>query len=510
MSSDTTPATRGSGPDASGGADPLPGGVDLALVREGDRLAGRYRVLHRLTGPDDALAGVWRAHDEVLARPVAVTLLAAGELDDAVLAAAARASRAQARSLTRVYDAAVEQRPQRPDLTYVIGEWADGEPLAELLARGPLPAAEALALARQATEAVVALHDAGAVHGRLHPGNILVAADGQLRVTDAEVAVVLHPGTVASEQGDVRDLGALLHAMLTARWPAHATGQPGRGVRPAPPRNGDAVSPRQLRAGVPPVLDRIVAQVLRPPGTARRQGQPPLDTATALSAALGQAALTVLPAPARPAARRGRQRWRRLAPWALVAVLLGVLGTVSYSLGLSVGEVAPQGDGSQAPPTGASSAAGAPGGAVDLAAAVVRDYDPMGSPPRENPDQVVNAFDGAPSTAWTTDLYRSERFGGLKAGVGLLVDLGAPTALSVVDVDLTRTGTGLELRAGDNLGADQAALPVVARDDGAAGVAHLTVPPGTTARYWLVWITRLPRDAGQYRAGIDELRLLRR
>ena len=70
-------------------------------------------------------------------------------------------------------------------------------------------------------------------------------------------------------------------------------------------------------------------------------------------------------------------------------------------------------------------------------------------------------------------------------------------------------GADLEVRAGNALGTDERSLPVVGSDRGGRGVVRVAVPPGTRARYWLVWITRLPADGGQFRAGVDELRLLR-
>ena len=116
--------------------------------------------------------------------------------------------------------------------------------------------------------------------------------------------------------------------------------------------------------------------------------------------------------------------------------------------------------------------------------------------PEEQRDEVGLAVDGQAATAWSTDRYRTADLGGLKPGVGLLLDLGAPTALSRVDVDLTAAGAGLEVRAGDRLGIDETSLPLVARDDAAREVARLVVPAGTRARYWLVWLTRLPADDG--------------
>ncbi len=483
-------------PAAARGTDEPP------LVRAGDLLAGRYRLLARVAGPADAPAALWSATDEVLARPVAVKVLAATDpRAAAVLAAAARAGAVEARPLTRVYDAAAEPRHARRSPAYVIGEWSDGEPLADLLTRGPLSPHLALALSLQAAEALVAAHAAGVVHGRLHPGNVLVLGDRELRVTDAEVAVAVHGLPRPGPEQDVRDLGALLHAMLTARWPADATAQPGQGV-PAAPSGGYA--PRQLRAGVPRALDDVVVRALHPERDAR-SGRRPLDTAVALRDALELAGRTLPPVEKPPRAPRPG-RLRRVAGWALLAALLAALVAVCYSLGRSVGEVPARDDGLPPLASGAATAAAV----VPLAAAAVRDYDPHGAPPAEKPDQVANVLDGSVSTAWATELYRTERFGGLKSGVGLLVDLGSPVAVAEVDVGLAAAGTELELRAGDALGADETALPVVARGDGARTASTLAVPSGTTARYWLVWVTRLPRDGSQYRAGVTELRLLRR
>ncbi len=61
-----------------------------------------------------------------------------------------------------------------------------------------------------------------------------------------------------------------------------------------------------------------------------------------------------------------------------------------------------------------------------LKLAGVKDFDPFGDPPEENPDQAGNAIDGKQATAWTTLTYRGRpTLGGLKPGVGLVVDLGS-------------------------------------------------------------------------------------
>jgi len=93
--------------------------------------------------------------------------------------------------------------------------------------------------------------------------------------------------------------------------------------------------------------------------------------------------------------------------------------------------------------------------------------------------------------------------------VGLLIDLGAPTALARLELDLEAPGTVVELRAGDAEAGQHTGYKLLASGRSADGSLVLTAPPGTRARYCLVWITGLPRVDGRFVAGIEELRLLR-
>ena len=482
-----------------------------ALLEPGDALAGRYVLQHELPAAGDSPASAWRAVDEVLDRPVVVKALPAGHpVADALLHAAASTGTPQSRAAARVYDAATEPRHRRPPLAYVISEWVDGTPLADVLETGPLPPGPALELAVQGAQALVALHAAGVAHGRLHPRNVLLGRDGRLRLTDTALAAALHGTDTGLRAGpgeqarDVRDLLCVLYAMVTARWPAEVTEQPARGLPLAPRTETGPPGPRQVRGGVPRAVDDVVVRGLHP-----GLRDEPLLTAPALLEALRDAADAVnREERAVPIGPRPPSRLRRAAPALGVAALLAVVGALSFSVGLSVGEVPPLDEGLGGPPTATAERAPARE-PVDLSGAAVRDFDPYGQPPQEQRDEVGLAVDGQAATAWSTDRYRTADLGGLKPGVGLLLDLGVPTALSRVDVDLTAAGAGLEVRAGDRLGADETSLPVVATDGGAREVARLVVPAGTRARYWLLWLTRLPADGGGYRAGVDELRLLR-
>lgn len=513
----TTPA-RGSAP---------------AVLDPGDLLGGRYRLV-RLVSPGTAPAGgpaqVWLATDEILARPVAVKVLpargrAAAAAATTFLQAAGRAGALSHPGLARVYDAALEQRPagradRTADVAYVVSEWFDDRTLAEVLVTdGPLDPPEAVRLAHQAAEALTAAHARGLGHGRLHPGNLILSG-GRLRLTDAAVAAALHgtplpapgpDGTVPAEvvQADTRDLGAVLYAMLTARWPAGSTTQPAAGLPEAPRTAGHSgvYAPRQLRAGVPRSLDVVVGRVLDP---ARHPQLPAICTPPALARALDETGPELRPPTAGPSARRRPPRVLRALPKLVAVGVIAAVGVGCYLLGRQIGEL-PRRPGALDELVQPSPAATVPGprpaGPIDLGAApvVLRDYDPSGDG-AEQPGSVPNAVDGDLSTAWMTDGYATPALGGLKPGVGLLVDLGSPTAVQAVKVGLTAAGAGLELRTTDTLGADAGDFTVVARTGGTGQVATLTPSVPTRARYWLVWFTSLPRAAdGRHRDGVAEL-----
>lgn len=503
-----------------------PGTRGAPGLSAGDLLAARYRLVEpRPAATPGASPRLWLAHDEVLARSVAVKVLVAtgpgaATLTGPFLDAAGAAGAVDSPVLARVYDAAVEQRDDA-DVAYVIREWVDGTPLPEVLARdGALDPRSAVALATALLEGLAVPHATGLAHGRVHPGNVLLDRSGALRLTDLAVAAALPDGRVAAEragdpgpvEADVRDAAAVLYALLTARWPDAATPQPSAGVPGAPalrerPRaRGRLISPRQVRAGVPTALDSAVVRALDAVGRAE---EPELRTADALLDVLD--GLVRADRPARAASSRRTAQPRRL-PAGLrrhagvlgVAVLLVGIGVTAYTAGRNLGTLrAPAG---QAVPSGpgASAPTGPAAAPLDLTGVSVRDFDPDGDG-QEQPGSVANAHDGDPSTAWETERYASAAFGGLKQGVGLLVDLGAPTDVARVEVGLTRPGVTAELRAANAPGDDAGAYRVLAsaRADGDRLV--LVPPQGTSARYLLVWLTGLAPDDGRFSAGVTDL-----
>lgn len=516
-------STEPTGPGA-----PSRGGA-LPALETGDVLADRYRLAEPVVTAD-GLTTLWRATDEVLARPVAVRLLpASGRAGKAAaapfLAAAGRASALSHPGLARVYDASLEACPtQRSgrtvDVAYVVSEWVDGRTLVDVLAAdGPLEPADAIRLTMQAAEAVAEAHARGVAHGRLHPGNLLVDDSGRLRVTDVAVAAALHgqevdaavPLSTEAARRDTRDLGAALYAMLTARWPAGSTEQPSAGVPDAPRASGGALvySPRQVRAGVPRPLDALVVRTLDPK---RAPTLPVLGTPLALVQALDEVELRPVEPPAATKVRRERRdsRWRRAWPKLAALAFIGAVGVGFYQAGQQVGQL-PRREGAideLVEPSAQPAAGGAAGTAIDLTKppVKVRDFDPGSRDGTEQPGSVPNSYDGDSSTAWMTDGYRSPTFGGLKPGVGLLIDLGKPTVVASVKVGLTVPGADVELRAAGAPGRTAADYTVVARAPGAKQVADLKPSTATPSRFWLVWITKLPKaEDGRFREGVAEL-----
>jgi serine/threonine protein kinase len=267
----------------------------------------------------------------VLARPVAVKVLCTGEpcgpgtdsepsAGEPFLRAAAAAGRLTGTVLARVYDAASETGPAGADrrpagcrTSSASGSTAATWP-AVLREDGPLDPVTACRLTATAAEALESAHARGVVHGRLHPGNVLLLPDGRIKITDTATSAALpERGVPAQRSGDphgpaadVRDLTAVLYALLTGRWPVGATPQPSCGVPAAPTtsdgrRRGRLTSPRQVRAGVPRSLDDLVHRVLEPSAA---PGGP--QTAAGLADAL-DAALPV-ERPARPTRRRPGRR----------------------------------------------------------------------------------------------------------------------------------------------------------------------------------------------------------
>jgi hypothetical protein len=131
-------------------------------------------------------------------------------------------------------------------------------------------------------------------------------------------------------------------------------------------------------------------------------------------------------------------------------------------------------------------------------------FDPLGDPPEEKNEMAPLAIDGKPSTLWKTENYSSADLGNLKAGVGLLLDMGKSVPISDVAATLgSASGASVELKVGDAPQLDS--LKTVAHEKNASGKITLKPAEATSGQYVLIWFTRLPADAGNFRGTIYEV-----
>ncbi|MFH8618535.1 serine/threonine-protein kinase [Streptomyces sp. NPDC017979] len=160
---------------------------------ENQLVAGRYRLLARLG--EGGMGVVWRARDEVLGRDVAVKEVRApvGLTRDDVRRLYARlerearaAGRISHRNVVTVYDVATDD-----DRPWIVMELVRGISLAEALAAdGPFSPARAAHVGAEVLAALTAAHAAGVLHRDVKPGNVLLALDGRVVLSDFGIATV--------------------------------------------------------------------------------------------------------------------------------------------------------------------------------------------------------------------------------------------------------------------------------------------------------------------------------
>ncbi|TCB94325.1 serine/threonine protein kinase [Micromonospora zingiberis] len=206
-------------------------------------LDGRYRLEQRIGV--GGMSEVWRAHDAVLDRPVAVKLVSPEQPDGV---ASVERIRAEARSAARlvhpnvanVHDFGTCATVTGRETPYIVMELVPGETLAAHLRGGPLDWRIAVRVCAEVSAALAAAHAHGIVHRDVKPANVMLTPSG-VKVLDFGIAlaagsadttpkgmVVGTPAYLAPEQlrrapttpaADMYALGVLLYCCLTGRLP---------------------------------------------------------------------------------------------------------------------------------------------------------------------------------------------------------------------------------------------------------------------------------------------------
>ncbi|WP_245659736.1 murein biosynthesis integral membrane protein MurJ [Nocardia gamkensis] len=490
---------------------------------------GRYRLLAGHGGARGLK--FWQALDIKLDREVALTFVDADQKaaensghdgPQAILSRTLRLGRINSPGLARVLDVV-----RGSSGGIVVAEWTPGRSLREMAETVPSPIGAARAIRALASAAELA-HRGGGSLSIDHPDRVRISASGD--------AVLAFPGTLSDSdaQSDVRGLGAMLYALITARWPIRSGGVSGSAATVGGLRfadfgpDGTPVEPRQIRPEVPFEISAVAVRSLESNKGVRTAAtvQHVLEQASVVDQKtdfipvlrLGQRAPAnmddSLADPELLAAERERSQrmmWIMVGLGILAALVVGVVIWWMVSFFAPTASDAPLNEqrniglttNNQPVPTPAAAGPNLTSTGVPVPVTGVSVFSPEGT--ADGVANVQAVLDNDPGTQWRTDQY-FQQFPALKKGVGLLATLPAPAKLTSVSINSPSAGTSVEIRTSPTGSPtlDQTQLIGSARLDN--GVTDIPVRADQAARYVLVWITGLGNSGGQFQTAVADIR----
>jgi beta-lactam-binding protein with PASTA domain/tRNA A-37 threonylcarbamoyl transferase component Bud32 len=301
---------------------------------------GRYRIVRKLgTG---GMANVYLAEDEVLGRRVAIKILNDRHAGDDQFVERFRREAKNAASLSHPNIVSIYDRGEAEGTYYIAMEYLDGRSLKELIvARGPAPIHLAVEYARQILAAIRFAHRHGIVHRDFKPHNVLVDAEGRLKVTDFGIARAgasqmteagsiigtaqyLSPeqakGAPVDQTSDLYSVGVVLYELLTGVVPFSGETPVEIAMKhlsTIPP------PPSAKRKDVPRDLDLVVMRALAKDPAERYQSAEEMDAdlrrisrGTAISPVTEEAATAIIARPPPAAVTELKPRAQEPVPYA--------------------------------------------------------------------------------------------------------------------------------------------------------------------------------------------------
>jgi serine/threonine-protein kinase len=240
---------------------------------------GRYQVVRKLGA--GGMANVYLAEDQELGRRVAIKILNDRHANDEQFVERFRREAKNAAALSHPNIVSIYDRGEAEGTYYIAMEYLDGRSLKELIiSRGPAPLNVAIEYVRQILSALRFAHRHGIVHRDIKPHNVLVDAEGRVKVTDFGIARAgtsqmteagsivgtaqyLSPeqarGTGVDQRSDLYSLGIVLYELVTGTLPFNGdtpveiamkhlsqTPELPSSIRPELPRELDLVVTRAL------------------------------------------------------------------------------------------------------------------------------------------------------------------------------------------------------------------------------------------------------------------------
>lgn len=206
-------------------------------------IAGRYEVVSHIG--QGGMADVFLAVDTILNRQVAIKILRADLSSDTVSILRFEREAQAAASLAHPNIVEIYDVGEYKDHHYIVMEYIAGKTLKQVIrSRGPLVNEEAVDIMKQLCSAVAEAHSRGIIHRDIKPQNVIVKADGSLKILDFGIATALGSvqltqannvmgsvhylapelakGEPASFQSDIYALGIVLYEMLSGDVPYKA------------------------------------------------------------------------------------------------------------------------------------------------------------------------------------------------------------------------------------------------------------------------------------------------
>jgi serine/threonine-protein kinase len=241
----------------------------------------RYELNHLIAR--GGMAEVYRAHDRLLDRPVALKVLFPELSVDRSFVERFRREAQAAANLSHPNIVPVFDWGEDTGTYFIVMEFIDGRPLSAILkASGPLSADRTADIGAHVAAALGYAHKHGVIHRDVKPGNVLITDEGQVKVTDFGIARAINTeesltqtgavmgtatyfspeqaeGMGVDSRSDIYSLGVVLFEMATGRPPFLGdtpVAVASKHVRDHPP------APRELNPSIPPTFEAIILKAM--------------------------------------------------------------------------------------------------------------------------------------------------------------------------------------------------------------------------------------------------------
>ncbi|TCI66161.1 Stk1 family PASTA domain-containing Ser/Thr kinase [Exiguobacterium sp. SH3S1] len=248
-------------------------------MRSGERINDRYRIEQQIGS--GGMANVYRAHDEILNRTVAIKVLRSEFSHNEQFIRRFEREAHAATSLNHPNIVAIYDVGDEQDIYYIVMEHVDGMTLKQYLQEEYISIEEALRIMGQICDAIDHAHAHRIIHRDIKPQNMMIDQNGNVKVTDFGIAVAMSNATLthtmsvlgsvhyfspeqargkfADEKSDIYSLGAVLYELVTGRVPFIGETPVAVALQHL---QDDPIRPLDLNPKIPQALENCIMQAL--------------------------------------------------------------------------------------------------------------------------------------------------------------------------------------------------------------------------------------------------------